>query len=103
MPARRIRPSPRATAPPCRKRRAGLPSITVLPPGAAAPQSAAALVGTLTILVPMAGLIDAGAEAERLGRLLAKAQDELAKARARLAHASFVRNAPPAGVNTERE
>jgi valyl-tRNA synthetase len=61
------------------------------------------LVGTLTILVPMAGLIDAGAEAERLGRLLAKAQDELVKARARLANESFVRNAPTAVVTAERE
>jgi len=85
------------------ERLAGLASITVLPPGASAPQSAAALVGTLTILVPMAGLIDAGAEAERLGRLLARAQDELAKARARLANESFVRNAPTAVVTTERE
>ncbi len=85
------------------ERLAGLASVTVLPPGAAAPQSAAALVGTLTILVPMAGLIDAGAEAERLGRLLAKAQDELAKARARLANESFVHNAPAAVVTTERE
>jgi valyl-tRNA synthetase len=85
------------------ERLAGLASITVLAPGASAPQSAAALVGTLTILVPMAGLIDAGAEAERLGKLLARAQDELAKARARLANESFVRNAPTAVVATERE
>ena len=85
------------------ERLARLASITVLPPGASAPQSAAALVGTLTILVPMAGLIDAGAEAERLGKLLARAQDELAKARARLANESFVRNAPTAVVTTERE
>jgi valyl-tRNA synthetase len=85
------------------ERLAGLASITVLAPGASAPQSAAALVGTLTILVPMAGLIDAGAEAERLGKLLARAQDELAKARARLANESFVRNAPTAVVTTERE
>jgi len=85
------------------ERLAGLASITVLPPGAAAPQSAAALVGTLTILVPMAGLIDAGAEAERLGRLLTRAQDELAKAGARLANESFVRNAPTAVVTAERE
>src|ERR1700694_172281 len=85
------------------ERLAGLASITVLPPGAAAPQSAAALVGTLTILVPMARLIDASAEAERLGGLLAKAQDDLAKAHARLANESFVRNAPTAVVTTERE
>jgi valyl-tRNA synthetase len=85
------------------ERLAGLSDITVLAAGERAPPSAPARVGTLTILVPMAGLIDAGAEAERLGRLLAKAQDDLAKARVRLANESFVRNAPPAVVSTERE
>jgi len=82
---------------------AGLESITLLAPGAAAPQAAAALAGTLTILVPMAGLIDAGAEAERLGRLLAKAQTDLEKLRGRLANDNFVRNAPAAVVAQERE
>ena len=53
-----------------------------------------ALAGTLTILVPMAGLIDAEAEAERLGRLLARAQQDLEKTHGRLANDSFVRNAP---------
>jgi valyl-tRNA synthetase len=42
----------------------------------------------------MAGLIDSEAEAERLGRLLARAQADLEKIRAQLARASFVRNAP---------
>jgi valyl-tRNA synthetase len=85
------------------ERLAGLESITLLAPGAAAPQAAAALAGALTILVPMAGLIDAGAEAERLGRLLAKAQTDLEKLRGRLANDSFVRNAPAAVVAQERE
>ena len=44
----------------------------MLAAGRAAPQAAAALVGELHVLVPMAGLIDAGAEAERLGKLLAQ-------------------------------
>ncbi len=82
---------------------AGLAGITVLAPGASAPESAMALVGTLTLLVPMAGLIDAAAEAERLGKLLARTQGELAKARGKLANESFVRSAPPAVVATERE
>jgi valyl-tRNA synthetase len=85
------------------ERLAGLESITALAPGAAAPQSAAALFGNLTILVPMAGLIDARAEAERLGRLLGKAREELDKTRARLANDSFVRGAPAQVVASERE
>jgi valyl-tRNA synthetase len=62
-----------------------------------------ALAGTLTLLVPMAGLIDPDAEAERLGRLLARAQSDLEKTRERLAHESFVRNAPAHVVTLERE
>ena len=85
------------------ERLAGVASITLLAPEAAAPQSAMALAGTLTILVPMAGLIDPDAEAERLGRLLARAQQDLEKARSRLDNESFVRNAPGAVVAAERE
>ena len=55
------------------------------------PQSATALVGELSILLPMAGLIDAGAEAERLGKLLAKAQQDLTKTNAKMANENFVR------------
>ena len=85
------------------ERLAGLASIRVLEAGERAPPSAAAPVGTLTVLVPMAGLIDAAAEAERLGRLLAKTRDDLVKVQARLANDSFVRNAPSAVVSLERE
>jgi valyl-tRNA synthetase len=85
------------------ERLAGLESATVLAPGSPAPQAAVALVGTLALLVPMAGLIDAAAEAERLGKLLAKTQADLAKTEAKLANENFVRNAPPQVVHTERE
>jgi len=81
---------------------ARLESLTLLASGASAPQAAMALAGTLTILVPMAGLIDARAEAERLGRLLARAQQDLEKARRRLANENFVRNAPGEVVAVER-
>jgi valyl-tRNA synthetase len=74
----------------------------LLAPGARAPHSAVALVGTLTLLVPMAGLIDAAAEAERLDKLLARTQGDLEKTRGRLANDSFVRNAPAAVVTEER-
>ena len=67
------------------------------------PQAATALVGELTLLVPMAGLIDAAAEAERLGKLLARARSDLDKTGARLANDNFVRNAPEAVVSAERQ
>ena len=84
------------------ERLAGIDSITVLDANETAPQSATALVGELTVLVPMAGLIDAGAEADRLHKLLARAEADLGKVRARLANQSFVANAPAAVVETER-
>ena len=78
------------------------------PPGAIAadepaPPAATALVGNLTLLVPMAGLIDAAAEAERLSKLIGRARSDLEKTRARLANEDFVRNAPEAVVHTERQ
>ena len=83
-------------------RLAGIESIRVLGAGEAAPQSATALVGELAVLVPMAGLIDAGAEAERLEKLLKRAEADLAKVRARLANQSFVANAPAQVVEADR-
>jgi valyl-tRNA synthetase len=85
------------------ERLAGVAQIRLLAPGENAPQSAMALAGSLTLLVPMAGLIDPDAEAERLGRLLARAQSDLEKTRERLARESFVRNAPEQVVALERE
>ena len=82
---------------------AGLESITRLADGQDAPQSATALLGEVHILVPMAGLIDARAEAERITKRLAKASQDLGKTRAKLASDTFVRNAPPAVVQAERD
>ncbi|MDE2450255.1 MAG: class I tRNA ligase family protein, partial [Gammaproteobacteria bacterium] len=85
------------------ERLAGIEPPRALAPAEPVPPSATALVGELTLLVPMAGLIDAAAEAERLGKLLARAQSDLDKARGRLANDNFVRNAPEAVVSTERQ
>jgi valyl-tRNA synthetase len=82
---------------------AGLQSLAVLAPEAEAPEAATALVGELSILVPMAGLIDVGAEAERIGKVLTKTRQDLSKTQAKLANDNFVQNAPPAVVATERE
>ncbi len=85
------------------ERLAGLESITALEHGAAAPQAATVMLGDLTLLVPMAGLIDAAAEAERLGKKLSKALNDLQKTRTKLANDNFVRNAPANVVTQERE
>jgi valyl-tRNA synthetase len=85
------------------ERLAGIETLTILPPDATPPESATALIGELSVLVPMAGLIDVAAEIERLTKLLAKAEQELAKTRVKLSNENFVRNAPPDVVKTERE
>jgi valyl-tRNA synthetase len=85
------------------ERLAGIETLTILAPDANAPESATALIGELTVLVPMAGLIDTGAEIERLSKLLAKAEQELAKTKVKLSNDNFVRNAPPDVVKQERD
>ena len=54
------------------------------------------------VVLPMAGMIDAAAEAARLNREIADAQDNIARLEARLADASFLSKAPPQVVDRER-
>ena len=68
-----------------------------------APQAAAALLGDLRILVPMAGLIDVEAELARLDKRIGKVRQELAKAEGKLRNANFVQNAPPAVVAQDEQ
>src|SRR5690606_2839617 len=65
--------------------------------------AATALVGDMQILVPLAGLIDIGAERERLAKQLERASADLEKCHRKLDNASFVANAPPDVVAKERE
>ncbi|MFS8608775.1 MAG: class I tRNA ligase family protein, partial [Gammaproteobacteria bacterium] len=65
--------------------------------------AATALVGDMQILVPLAGLIDIGAERERLAKQLERASADLEKCRRKLDNASFVANAPADVVAKERE
>ena len=85
------------------KRLAGVASASPLAPAEAAPQAAAALLGELRILVPMAGLIDVAAELARLEKRRGKLEQELAKAGAKLGNDNFVRNAPAEVVAQEQE
>ena len=76
------------------KKLAGIERIDVLAPGATVKGAAAALLGAMRILVPLAGLIDVAAERERLSKQLAKSRDDAAKSRRKLDNRSFVANAP---------
>jgi valyl-tRNA synthetase len=81
---------------------AGIDTLRVLAADESAPPAASALVGELAILVPMAGLIEPASELARLDKRLAKVQQELTRARGKLANDSFVRNAPTEVVEQER-
>jgi valyl-tRNA synthetase len=63
--------------------------------------AASALLGELHVLVPLAGLVDVGAEVDRLGKQLARARKDLDACRRKLDNADFVGNAPPEIVAKE--
>ena len=81
---------------------AGLASLRALHANEAPPPAAAAMVGALTLLVPMSGLIEPASELQRLERRVQKIEQELIKSRGKLANDHFVRNAPPNVVAQER-
>jgi valyl-tRNA synthetase len=83
-------------------RLAGLESVKVLGANETAPESATAILGDLTLLVPMAGLIDPAAENERLTRRIAKIESDIGKLNGKLGNENFVRNAPPEVVAGDR-
>jgi valyl-tRNA synthetase len=82
---------------------AGLASARPLHAGEAPPPSAAAIVGELHLLVPMAGLIEPASELQRLHKRIQKIEQELSSVRARLANQEFVQNAPPEVVAELRD
>jgi valyl-tRNA synthetase len=84
------------------ERLAGTEPAQLLEAGQSAPISAIALLGTLEILVPMAGLIEPQAELERLDKRRRRAQGDRQKLEAKLANEEFVRNAPPDIIARDR-
>ena len=69
-----------------------------------APDAAAvALVGTLEVRIPLAGLVDPGAEIQRLDREIGKLDELIARCEAKLASPAFVDKAPADVVAAERE
>jgi len=82
---------------------AGLESVRALAAHETPPPAAAAVVGELSLLVPMQGLIEPASELQRLERRVQKLEQELNRARGKLANDSFVQNAPPEVVAQERQ
>ena len=81
---------------------AKLESITVLAQDEQGPASASALVGNLSVLIPMAGLIDKAAELARLDKAMEKLEKDAAKTRGKLSNDSFVGKAPAAVIEKEK-
>ncbi|TCV95683.1 valyl-tRNA synthetase [Luteibacter rhizovicinus] len=71
--------------------------------GSDEPAAAVAVVGTLRVLIPLAGLIDADAEKARLAKEIARVEGEVRKCEAKLGNANFVANAPAEVVAQERQ
>ncbi len=84
-------------------RLAGIEPPRVLGRAQVAPISAVALLGSLEILVPMAGLIDPAAELDRLTKRLRKSEGDLGKLEAKLSNSDFARNAPAEVVAKDRQ
>ncbi len=77
-------------------------SIEVLADGDEGPESATALVGSMKVLIPMAGLIDKEAELTRLDKELGKLRSEVERVEKKLSNPNFTDKAPEAVVQKER-
>jgi valyl-tRNA synthetase len=81
---------------------AKLESITMLSEDEQGPASASAVVGDLSVLIPMAGLIDKTAELARLDKAIDKLEKDAARTRGKLSNESFVSKAPAAVIDKEK-
>ncbi|MDR0782086.1 MAG: valine--tRNA ligase [Pseudomonadales bacterium] len=82
---------------------AKLDALRWLEAGEIAPVAAMQLAGEMEILVPLAGVIDLGAERTRLSKELEKLRAEISKLDGQLGNERFVANAPEAVVGKVRE
>ncbi|WP_351088858.1 valine--tRNA ligase [Shewanella sp. S1-49-MNA-CIBAN-0167] len=81
---------------------AKLESMTILAEGETAPMSTTQFVGNMELLIPMAGLIDVGAELARIDKQLEKLAQEIARIEGKLSNQGFVAKAPAAVIDKER-
>ncbi|SFD77708.1 valine--tRNA ligase [Pseudoalteromonas denitrificans] len=81
---------------------AKLESFTALSDDEEAPASVTAMVGSLEVLIPMAGLIDVAAEVTRLNKQLEKLEKELSRVEGKLNNEKFVSKAPEAVLAKEK-
>jgi valyl-tRNA synthetase len=72
-------------------------------PGGDEPAAAPSVVGSLRVLIPLAGLIDPAAEKARLAKEIGRIEVEMKKCEGKLGNANFVANAPAEVVAQERQ
>ncbi|MEW6998540.1 valine--tRNA ligase [Colwelliaceae bacterium BS250] len=82
---------------------AKLESIEVLSDSDEGPASATAVIGDMSVLIPMAGLIDKDAELARLSKAIEKLEKDVQRTRGKLSNDNFVSKAPPAVIAKEQE
>lgn len=81
---------------------AKLESIDVLATNEEGPASATAVIGEMSLLIPMAGLIDKDAELARLSKAIEKLEKDTQKVRGKLSNENFVAKAPEAVIEKEK-
>ena len=77
--------------------------IEILDEQADAPPCAFELIGNLKVMVPLEGVMDLGAERNRLDKAIAKVQSDLERIQAKLANANFRERAPERVVAGEED
>ncbi|MDC0491766.1 valine--tRNA ligase [Candidatus Pseudothioglobus singularis] len=82
---------------------AKLDTVDLLSQDEEEPESAIALVGEMKILIPLAGLIDKGAERDRLNKEIEKLSKLRSQFAAKLNNKKFINGAPEAVVNNEKD
>ncbi|WOH37210.1 valine--tRNA ligase [Thalassotalea fonticola] len=82
---------------------AKLDTIEVLASDDNGPVSATAVIGDMSVLIPMAGLIDVEAELARLSKAVEKLEKDVARTRGKLSNDNFVSKAPQAVIAKEQE
>ena len=80
-----------------------LTHIHCMAPDEPVPLSASAVVGSLELLIPMAGIIDKDAELQRLEKELMKLNKDIALAEGKLNNPTFAEKAPVDIIGKERE
>jgi len=81
---------------------AKLETVTALSEDDKSPACATSLLGSLEIMIPMAGLIDKDAELARIAKALDKLEKDYARTQGKLANEKFVSNAPDVVIEKEK-